>query len=272
MQNFSTSPLELVLSFFRHHELIFLLIKREVLGRYRGSFIGILWAFLNPVIMVTAYTFVFSIVFKASWVGSNGSQTGFALLLFSGLIVFNLFAECFNKAPGLVLANQNYVKKVIFPLEILPWVVIGSALFHAFISLGVWVIAYVIFLGSPKLTIFFVPVIFFPFILFTVGIVWGISALGVYFRDVSHFISILTSFLMFMSPIFYPISSLPQEYKFLFELNPISPTIEQIRSVLFFGSVPDLVSLSKNLLLGSSVAYVGFYFFQKSRKGFADVL
>lgn len=272
MQNFSTSPFEMASSFFRHRELIMVLIKREVLGRYRGSAIGVLWAFLNPIIMMVMYTFVFSIIFKVRWIGNSDSNTAFALILFAGLIVFNLFAECFNRSPGLILANQNYVKKVIFPLEILPWVVIGSALFHALVSLAVWILTYIVLFGVPHLTIFFLPLVLLPFILFIAGIIWGFSALGVYFRDISQFINMFTSLLMFISPIFYPLSSIPEQYRYLFELNPITPTIEKIRSVLFFGIAPDFLSLLTNIFFGTLVAYLGFYFFQKSRKGFADVL
>lgn len=272
MQNYSTSPKEMAASLWRNRSLMRVLVQREVLGRYRGSIFGILWSFFNPIFMLLVYTFVFSVVFKARWGGGSDSKTEFALVLFAGLIVFNLFAECFNRAPGLILANVNYVKRVVFPLEILPWVALGSALFHAFISLGVWLIAYFIFFGLPHATTLLLPVVAVPLILFIMGVTWFLSSLGVYLRDVSQFVGILTTMLMFLSPIFYPASALPEEYRHLLLFNPLTPAIEQARYVLFWGKVPDMTMLSVYMLVASMVAWLGFAWFQKTRKGFSDVL
>jgi lipopolysaccharide transport system permease protein len=153
MQNFSIAPTEMVNSLWRNRNLVRSLVHREVVGRYRGSFMGILWSFFNPIFMLLVYTFVFSVVFKARWNSGSDSKTEFALVLFAGLLVFNLFSECFNRAPSLILSNVNYVKKVVFPLEILPWVTLGSALFHAAISLIVWFCAYIFFIGIPSVTV-----------------------------------------------------------------------------------------------------------------------
>jgi lipopolysaccharide transport system permease protein len=128
MQDFSVAPTEIARSLWRNRSLVRSLVQREVVGRYRGSFLGILWSFFNPVFMLLVYTFVFSVVFKARWGTASDSKTEFALVLFAGLLVFNVFAECFNRAPTLILSNVNYVKKVVFPLEILPWVTLGSTL------------------------------------------------------------------------------------------------------------------------------------------------
>jgi lipopolysaccharide transport system permease protein len=272
MQNFSTSPKEMIASLWRNRSLAKALIQREVVGRYRGSFMGILWSFFNPVFMLVIYTFVFSVVFKARWNAGSDSKTEFALVLFAGLIVFNLFAECFNRAPGLILANVNYVKKVVFPLEILPWVALGSAMFHALISLGVWLIAYLILFGVPHITVLLLPLVILPLLLFIMGLTWGLASLGVYLRDVSQFIGVFTTVLMFLSPIFYPASALPEEYRHLLLLNPLTPAIEQARDVLFWGKVPDMTMLFVSLLLAALVAWLGFAWFQKTRKGFADVL
>jgi len=272
MQNFSTSPKEMVASLWRNRSLIKALTQREVIGRYRGSVMGILWSFLNPVFMLLVFTFVFSVVFKARWSGGSDSKTEFALILFAGLIVFNLFAECFNRAPGLILANVSYVKKVVFPLEILPWVALGSALFHALISLGVWLIAYLILFGVPHITVLLLPLVILPLLLLIMGLTWGLASLGVYLRDVSQFIGIVTTVLMFLSPIFYPASALPEKYRHLLLLNPLTPAIEQARDVLFWGKVPDISMLSIYLLAATLIAWLGFAWFQKTRKGFADVL
>lgn len=272
MREFSVSPREMAASVWRNRNLVRALVQREVIGRYRGSFMGILWSFFNPVFMLVIYTFVFSVVFKARWSGGSDSKTEFALVLFAGLIMFNLFSECFNRAPGLILANVNYVKKVVFPLEILPWVALGSALFHTLISIGVWLVAYVFLFGVPHVTVLLLPLIMLPLLLFIIGLSWGLAALGVYLRDVSQVIGVLTTVLMFLSPIFYSGSALPVEYRHLLQLNPLTPAIEQARDVLFWGKVPDLCALGLYLLGSSLIAWLGFAWFQKTRKGFADVL
>lgn len=272
MQQFSISPREMVASFWRNRSLIKAMVVREVTGRYRGSVFGILWSFFNPVFMLAVYTFVFSVVFKARWNAGSDSRTEFALLLFAGLIVFNLFAECVNRAPSLILSNVNYVKKVVFPLEILPWVVLGSATFHALISLGVWFLFYIILFGLPHVTVLLLPLASLLLLLFVMGLSWVLASLGVYLRDVSQFIGIVTSVLMFLSPIFYPASALPEKYRHLLFLNPLFPIIEATRDVLFWGKVPDMKILSVYLLGALMVAWLGFAWFQKTRKGFADVL
>jgi len=272
MQQFSAGPKEIFASLWRNSSLAAALIKREVIGRYRGSVLGILWSFFNPVFMLIVYTFVFSVVFKARWNVGSDSKTEFALVLFAGLIVFNLFAECFNRAPNLILSNVNYVKKVVFPLEILPWVALGSALFHALISLGVWLIAYLILFGVPHLTILLLPLVILPLLLFIMGVTWGLASLGVYLRDVSQFIGLFTTVLLFLSPIFYPASALPEQYRHLLLLNPLTLAIEQTREVLFWGKVPDMLILSVYILGAALITWLGFAWFQKTRKGFADVL
>ncbi|EER61943.1 ABC-2 type transporter [Acidovorax delafieldii 2AN] len=272
MRHFSATPREMLATLWRHRDLINASTKREVLGRYRGSSLGLLWSFFNPVFMLIIYTFVFSVVFKARWSGGGESKTEFALVLFSGLIVFNLFSECINRAPGLILSNVNYVKKVVFPLEILPFVAFLSALFHAAISLCVWLSAYVIFIGTPPITIFYLPLILIPFVMFIMGISWVLTSLGVYLRDAGQFVGILTAVLMFLSPVFYPITSLPESYRYLLYFNPLTLVIEQFRAVLYFGKAPYFSLLAVYWVATFFAAWLGFAWFQKTRKGFADVL
>ena len=272
MQNFSASPREMFASLYRNRNLLLALVKREVVGRYRGSFMGLIWSFLNPVFMLAVYTFVFSFVFKARWSVGSDSKAEFALVLFSGLIVFNIFAECVNRAPSLIVSNVNYVKKVVFPLEILPWVAIGASLFHALVSLIVWLIAYFVFFGLPSVSLIFLPLVVAPLVFFVAGLSWFIASLGVYLRDVAQFIGILTTTLMFVSPIFYPATALPEEYRKFLYMNPLTPAIEQARDVLFWGKVPDFSLLAIYLIASGIIALAGFAWFQKTRKGFADVL
>ncbi len=272
MQNFSISPREMAASVWRNRSLIRVLVKREVLGRYRGSALGILWSFFNPVFMLAVYTFVFSVVFKARWSTSSDSKTEFALVLFAGLLIFNLFSECISRAPGLILANVNYVKKVIFPLEILPWVSLGSAIFHTLISFVVWLLFYLAFFGIPKITLLLFPIVLIPLILFTIGVSWLLAALGVYLRDVSQLINMVVTVLMFLSPIFYPVSSLPEKYQVIIHLNPLTLVIEQARDVMMWGNLINPLVYIIYVSTSSVVAWLGFVWFQKTRKGFADVL
>lgn len=265
-------PRAILHSLREQRSLILDLAKREVAGRYRGSALGLLWSFFNPLLMLAVYTFVFSVVFKARWTGGSDSKTEFALVLFAGLMVFNLFAECINRAPSLVLGNANYVKKVVFPLEILPFVALASAAFHMLISLGVWLLFYLMFFGAPPLTVVLLPLVLLPLALLTLGVSWLLASLGVYLRDVTQIITVITTVLMFLSPIFYPVSSLPAAYRPFLRMNPLTLTIEQARDVMIWGIAPDWVVWIGYLFVTSMIAWLGFAWFQKTRKGFSDVL
>lgn len=267
-----TSPLSLFKSLFKYRALIGGLIKREVVGRYRGSAFGLLWSFFNPVFMLLVYTFVFSVVFKARWPGGSESKTEFALVLFAGLMLFNFFAECVNRSPSLILSNVNYVKKVVFPLEILPCVAVGSAFFHLLISLIVWIAFYLVFYGAPHATILLFPFVMFPLVILVLGLGWFLSALGVFLRDVSQFIGIVTTVLMFMSPIFYSASILPEKYQPFLHISPLTVVVEQSRNVLFWGKGIDWSIWGLYTAASFVIAALGYAWFQRTRKGFADVL
>lgn len=267
-----TSPKSIIQSYWINRELIKALVEREVLGRYRGSFLGIFWSFLNPIFMLVIYTFVFSIIFKARWNAGSDSKVEFALVLFVGLIVFNLFAECTNRAPTLITSNISYVKKVVFPLEILPGVALGSALAHGAISLIVWILAYALLVGIPHFTVLLAPFVLLPLFLLILGLSWFLASVGVYIRDSAQLINMFTTVLMFLSPIFYPITAIPEKYRPLLALNPIAPMLEDLRDVLFWGVVPDISSWLIYLCACSIIAWLGYAWFQKTRRGFADVL
>ena len=272
MKSFSSSPLEMVRSFWRNRGLIWALTKREVLGRYRGSVMGILWSFFNPLLMLGVYTFVFSTVFKARWAGGSDSKTEFALLLFAGMLVFGIFSECVNRAPSLILSNPNYVKKVVFPLEILPIVSLGAALFHLLVSLLVWVLFYMVAFGVPKSGILMLPVALFPFAIFVLGLSWLLAALGVYLRDISQFVGVVVMALMFLSPIFYPLSALPEGYREVVALSPITAAVDQARDLMFWGKPLAWGPWSVYLIISLFVGWLGFAWFQQTRRGFADVI
>jgi lipopolysaccharide transport system permease protein len=263
----------LVRSLWRHRDLIRQLTRREIIGRYRGSIMGLAWSFFNPVLMLLVYTFVFSVVFKAKWnIGGNESHSGFAIVLFIGMIVYGLFAEMTTRAPALILSNVNYVKKVIFPLEILPVVGLGASLFHAIASLTVLLAAMLLVSGGLARTAIFFPLVILPLLIGTLGVAWFLAAVGVYVRDVAQTVGIFVSVLMFISPVFYPVSALPEKFQLWLLLNPLTFIIEQSREVMIFGKLPDWSGLGIYTLASVMVAWAGFWWFQKTRKGFADVL
>jgi len=273
MQNFSIFPREMAASLWRNRSLIITMIKREVIGRYRGSVMGIAWSFFNPLLMLVIYTFVFSVVFKARWgMGGEESKADFAIILFVGMIVHGLFAECVNRAPALILSNVNYVKKVIFPLEILPWVAFGSALFHTTISLIVLLLAQLILSHQMPWTTIFFPFILLPLVFISMGLAWFLAAFGVFVRDIGQITGMFTTVLLFLSPVFYPLSALPVKYQAWLQLNPLAFIIEEGRKALIFGQTPDIGQWGILMAAGSIIAWVGFAWFQKTRKGFADVL
>ena len=187
MQNFSTSPREMAASLWRNRQLISVMVKREVIGRYRGSVMGMAWSFFNPLLMLVIYTFVFSGVFKARWgMGGEESRANFAIILFVGMIVHGLFAECINRAPALILSNVNYVKKVVFPLEILPWVAFGSALFHTVVSIIVLLLAQLILNHQVPWTAILFPFTLLPLVFIAIGFAWFLAAFGVFMRDIGQ--------------------------------------------------------------------------------------
>ena len=263
----------MVSSFWRNRQLIYQMSKRDVVGRYRGSFLGLAWSFFNPLLMLAIYTFVFSVVFKARWgLEVEESKADFAIILFVGLIIHGLFAECINRSPGLIISNVNFVKKVVFPLEILPWVAFNTALFHALVSLVVLLIAQLVFNFHIPATAVLFPVVMLPLVFATMGLAWFLASLGVYLRDIGQVTTMLTTMLLFLSAVFFPLSVLPERYQFWLQLNPLAFIIEEGRKVLLFGDAPDYSGLTILMLVSMTVAWAGFAWFQKTRKGFADVV
>jgi lipopolysaccharide transport system permease protein len=260
-------------SIWRNREIIKSFVVREIVGRYRGSFGGLLWSLINPLLMLAIYTFVFAVVFKARW--SNAAPDGgvsFAVVLFAGLIVQAFFAECLTRAPRLLIEHANFVKKVVFPLEVLPIITVGVALFHAGISLII-LFAALLFVGNPLYaTVLLLPVVIAPFVLLTLGLTWFVGALGVYIRDIGQVIGLLTTMMLFLSPVFYPLSALPESLRGLVLFNPLTLPIEQLRNVLIWGRLPDWNALVAYYVLAFAMAFFGYWWFQRSRKGFADVL
>lgn len=257
-------------------ELVLSLIRREVAGRYRGSVFGLFWSLLTPLFMLSVYTLVFGSIFKSRWAGPEGDAvtgTGaFAVVLFSGLIVFQLFAEVLGRAPTLVTGNVSYVKKIVFPLEVLPVVAIGSALFHAGVSFAVLLVFELIFMGRIPPTALLAPVLVAPFVLLVLGLSWLIAAVGVYFRDIGQLLGPIITAMMFLSPILFPANSLPAWLMGWHLLNPLTLPVEQVRDAVIFGRLPNLLPLLVYWAFAALVAALGYGFFQATRRGFADVL
>lgn len=252
--------------------LIYQLTKREVIGRYKGSMLGILWSFVNPLLMLSVYTLFFSVILKVRWGGQPQSRSEFAMLLFIGLILHGFIAECINRAPGLVTGNVNYVKKVVFPIGILPIVSCCSALFHWFISLLVLALALLVLDHGISPTFPLILVVMIPLVLYALGISWVLASLGVYLRDVNQVVGVFSQVLLFVSPVFFPITNIPEQYRAVFLANPLTTIIEQARQVVIFGAMPDFMVLAAQAGIALVFCLLGLLFFRKTRRGFADVL
>ncbi|WP_373190641.1 ABC transporter permease [Halomonas sp.] len=269
----SIAPPAMLDHLWRHRDLVVRMVKRDVAGRYKGSMLGLAWSFFNPLIMLAVYTFVFTVVFNARWgLEAEGGRAAFALQLFAGMVVHGIFAEVLTRSPALILGNVNYVKKVVFPLAILPLVTLGSALFHAAVSLVVLLLAQLLLSATLPLTFWLAPVVLLPLVVLAAGISWLLASLGVYLRDIGQTMGLLATVLLFLSPIFYPLEALPERFHPFILLNPLTFIIEQLRLVVIAGQLPDWLGLLQYLALAALVAWLGYGWFQKTRKGFADVL
>ena len=269
----SCSPYAYVLTVVRYSHLIWQLTKREFSSRYRGSFLGLLWSFITPLLLLGIYTFVFSMVFQARWgEGRQTSKVEFALILFMGLIVHGIFSECASRAPTTILSQGCYVKRVVFPLEILPTIIVLNAMINAGISFAIMLIFYIIVHHNINITIIYLPVIIIPYLILNLGLVLFLSSCGVFLHDLTPLISLIVTVSMFLCPIFYPISAIPESFRPFIYMNPLTFIIEQSRAVTIFGQAPDwrgLVYYSAGSLM---VVSLGLAWFQKTRKGFADVI
>lgn len=257
----------------RNFALALTLARHEIRGRYRGSVAGMLWSFLVPLLMLGVYTFVFGAVFQARWGDdSSGSSLDFALMLFIGLINHSFLSESLMKSTGVVLANANYVKKVMFPVEILPVIQILAALFHLAVSFLVLLAFYLVVNHTLNVTLLWYFLLVLPLTVMALGFSWMAAGLTVYLRDLAQVMPLVTTLLLFLSPIFYPVSRLPEGLQPLFHANPLTFVIEQSREVIAYGNAPDFVGLAAYSVVALGVAVAGFFMFRKLKSGFADVI
>ena len=229
-------------SVWRHRSLFFELTKREFSGKYRGSFGGIFWSFVQPLFLLSVYTIAFGVILKARW-GFAGNTSDYAFMLFAGLIVFNAFSEVLVKSTSLVTNNPNFVKKVVFPLQMLPVVTVATALIHALIGVAIWLISYALVIGVPKVTVLLFPLVLICLVPLLLGVGWLLSSVGVVVKDIGQFTSMLNHTLLFLTPIFYSIEAAPPLLQKLLMLNPLTFIVEQFRLILFYGQAPALKGL-----------------------------
>ncbi|KPV46565.1 hypothetical protein SE17_43195, partial [Kouleothrix aurantiaca] len=187
-----------------HRNLIWQFTRREIESKYRGSFLGFFWLVIYPLIQLLIYTFIFGVVFQARW-GRHAAEslTQFALILFCGLTAFNIFSETISHAAGMIISVPNYVKKVVFPLEILPVCRLGTALFQGLVNVVIVLIANMIISQTIQWTVVLLPLVFLPLIFLSLGIGWFLSSLGVFLRDLNLFIGLVIQILFYGAAIFY---------------------------------------------------------------------
>lgn len=248
------------------------LTRRDIASRYKGSAAGLLWAFFSPVLLLLVYTFVFGYVFKARWMGAETDRSFFALNLFAGMIVHGFLAECVTRSPGLMQQHSNFVKRIVFPLWLLPLVPLASALFHTCVSFLVLFLAHLVIVQAPHWQLIFLPFLIVPFVLFLTGLAWMLAALGVFLKDLAQIVPLVVTVLMFMSPVFYPAEALPENIRPLMYMNPLTPAIETLRAVLFSGELPSLMGYGVFLVASMLFALLGLLVFNRLKVGFADVL
>lgn len=257
---------------YTHRSLVAELTRREILGRYRGASFGLLWSLISPFLMLLIYTLAFGFIMKGRWPGSTGSTTEFALILFVGLTVHGFFAECLTRSPNLIIANTSYVKRVVFPLDMLVWSMTLSALFHTAMNALVLLVLQLLSNGEIHATALLFPIVMLPLIVLTVGVGWFVSALGVFLRDIGQVVGVVSAAMLFLSSAIVPLQSVPEHYRWVFQLNPLTFIIDQARQVVIWGGYPDWKGLALYSLAALAVAIAGHMFFQKVRRGFSDVL
>lgn len=255
-----------------HRSLTWEMTKRDVLGRYRGASFGLLWSLISPFFMLLIYTLAFGYLLKARWPGTSGNMADFAMLLSLGLIVHGFLAECLNRSPMLIVSNANLVKRIVFPLQILPWTIMLSALFHALANSLVFMVLNFALRGELVPTLPLLPLVLVPLAIAALGVGWLVSALSVFLRDIAQVTGVLTTALLFLSSAIVPVSTLPESYQWVFRANPLTFIIDQAREVAFWGRMPDWSGLCLYAAGALVFAYLSHALFQKLRRGFADVL
>ena len=266
-------PLLAVRIIIRYRSLLKQQIVRNLAARYRGSALGAVWSLVYPLMMLSVYTFVFSVVFKTRWgLNPDGGSGSFAVIMFCGMAVYNIFSESINTCSSLIPANSNLVKKVIFPLELLPLASVVSTVVFGLVWFVLLLLGVLLTQHQLFWTMLLLPATLVPLTLFTLGISYFVASLGVYLRDLPYLVGVVTQILFFMTPIFYPLEIVPEKYRLLLQLNPLTALVEQTRNLFLFRQVPDWLFCIQALLVSLVFFQMGLVWFLKTKKGFADVL
>ncbi len=267
------NPIAMVRNLWHHRDLIRQFTRREIEGRYRGSFLGLFWSFVNPLVLLLIYTFVFGVVFAARWPNAKTDNLSeFAITLFCGIIAYNLFSECVGRAATLVVGVPNYVKKVVFPLEVLPFSTLGAALFHSGVSLVILLVANLLISGALQWTLVFLPLVILPLLLLCLGLSWFLASLGVFVRDINYTVALVIQVLFFLTPIFYAVENIPEPYRTVIGFNPLTPMVENVRRVVLWGLPPLWLELGFWIVATGLLMVLGYAWFMKTKKAFADVI
>ena len=256
----------------KNYDLILIFLIRDISSRFKGSYLGIFWMIATPLFMLAIFTFIFGEIFKIKWLDIPESKNYFAIILFSGLMIYNFFAESLSKSSTLFVSNVNYIKKILFPLEILPVISVLSCAVQLAVTFLVWLIFYFIVVGIPDLSILLFPIILLPFFFILTGLTFLFSTLGVFFRDTSSIINVLITMLLFLSPIFYPISIIPEEYQIYIYINPVAYQIEITRDILLWNTLPNLNYFGMYLVLSFLFFSLTISYFRKYKDRFIDVI
>lgn len=267
-----SSPITPLLSGWRHRQLILSLVARELQARYRGALLGTGWTIILPILMLTTYTFVFTSIFHSSSQEIEGQKLDFTLSLFVGLIVFSFFSEVFIRSPGLLLENVSFLKKVPFPIEVLPWISMLVALVNAAVAFVILILFHLMRIGLPPVTILTVPLIVVPLVMILMGLSWFLASAGVFLRDLRPLMGPITNMVMFLSPIFYPVSALPEGFRPFMYWNPLTIPIQDIKIALFLGHLADPLAWIESFAIGVVVMWFGYFWFERTRHAFADVV
>ena len=259
-------------AFRRHASLTRELTKRDILGRYRGASFGLLWAILSPFLMLLIYAVAFGSIFMSRWPQQVEGGPSYALILFAGLIVHGFFSECLSRSPALIVGNASYVKRVVFPLEILPWPMVLSGFFHAIVNMLVLLGLQLIQTGPPPWTFVFFPLVLLPLALLCAAVGWLFASLAVYLRDIAQITAVLSAAMLFLSSALVPVEGISPDYQFLFRLNPLTFIIDQMRAVALWGQMPDWTGLGIYALVSLMICFLCYGWFRATRSGFADVL
>jgi len=273
MPGFFATPSTIMRSMIVNRTILRQLIRRDIHSRYRKSALGMVWALLTPLLTFAVYAYVFSAILQIRFPSRIANvEHNYGIVLFSGLMLHFFVTEVLTRSPTLILENVNFVKKVVFPLETLSVVATGSAVVTLAFNFAVLLMALLFFEAKIPVTTLLVPFVWLPYVAIVLGISWFLSSIGVYLRDVGHLVGIISTVMLFGSPILFPVETLPESLQTLIWLNPLSVPVEATRDLVLWGTLPSLRALAIYSGVSVAVVWLGAYWFQCTKRGFADVL